>query len=269
MSAAPVHGRRHAIVASTLLYVIAFNLVFFVQELFLVLPKSLTPGLEATLYHNNHRWTGDSPLAALFQGTGAIATLVLGTFAYFASAPNRVSSPRVRLLLFWLAYCGWFMALPQFVIGALSPRSDVGMAMGWFAWSQATKNAIALAAFASTLPLGYVLARRLLTFAHDAGQVASAGARTRFVFVHATMPALLAIVPIIAYRVPREWIEVVFLPVMVAVVGVAWMQAFAWRVAPPGDLAPAPLRSSTWPIVTAVALLMVFQLVLRPGIVFP
>ncbi len=30
--------------ASALLYALAFNLVFFVQELFLVLPKALTPG---------------------------------------------------------------------------------------------------------------------------------------------------------------------------------------------------------------------------------
>ncbi|WP_157123717.1 hypothetical protein [Allosphingosinicella indica] len=36
---------------STLLATLAFNLVFFVQELFLVLPKALTPGLNPTLYH--------------------------------------------------------------------------------------------------------------------------------------------------------------------------------------------------------------------------
>src|SRR5690606_22846652 len=42
---------------SALLYTIAFNLVFFIQELFLVLPKAFTPGLRPTLYHNNHDWT--------------------------------------------------------------------------------------------------------------------------------------------------------------------------------------------------------------------
>jgi hypothetical protein len=34
----------HAI-GSTLLYTLAFNLTFFIQELFLVVPKALTPGL--------------------------------------------------------------------------------------------------------------------------------------------------------------------------------------------------------------------------------
>jgi hypothetical protein len=63
---------------SALLYTMAFNLVFFVQELFLVLPKAFTPGLRPTLFHNNHLWEGEHPLASLFQGTGALATFLLG-----------------------------------------------------------------------------------------------------------------------------------------------------------------------------------------------
>jgi hypothetical protein len=38
-------------VTSALLYTLAFNLIFFIQELFLVLPKALTPGLRPTLFH--------------------------------------------------------------------------------------------------------------------------------------------------------------------------------------------------------------------------
>lgn len=37
-------------VASALLYTLAFNSIFFTQELFLVLPKALTPGLRPTLF---------------------------------------------------------------------------------------------------------------------------------------------------------------------------------------------------------------------------
>jgi len=45
-------------IASALVYAVAFNVTFFVQELFLVLPKAFTPGLRPTLYHNNHTWEG-------------------------------------------------------------------------------------------------------------------------------------------------------------------------------------------------------------------
>ena len=51
------------IVHSMLAFVLAFNLTFFIQELFLVLPKSMAPGLTATLFHNNHDWTGSNPIA--------------------------------------------------------------------------------------------------------------------------------------------------------------------------------------------------------------
>ncbi len=46
------------VLQSALLCAFAFNLIFFIQELFLVVPKALTPGLRPTLFHNNHHWTG-------------------------------------------------------------------------------------------------------------------------------------------------------------------------------------------------------------------
>ena len=45
---AGVRADWRLIADSALLYALAFNLVFFVQELFLVVPKALTPGLRPT-----------------------------------------------------------------------------------------------------------------------------------------------------------------------------------------------------------------------------
>src|ERR1700733_13788686 len=66
-------------ITSALLYALAFNLIFFIQELFLVLPKAFTPGLRPTLFHNNHRWEGDNSLASLFQGTGALGIFLIAS----------------------------------------------------------------------------------------------------------------------------------------------------------------------------------------------
>ena len=49
------------VVASALLCALAFNLTFFWQELWLVIPKALTPGLHPILFHNDHDWTGSAP----------------------------------------------------------------------------------------------------------------------------------------------------------------------------------------------------------------
>ena len=110
------------------------------------------------------------------------------------------------------------------------------------------------------------LTRALLAVAERPEQIDTASARTRFVFFSAALPALAGAILSIAFRVPREWIEVVLLPAWVAILGIAWMQAGAWRIE---DVHAGGSRSSvTVPLVAVVMLLLVFQLVLRPGIAF-
>lgn len=255
-------------VASILLYVLAFNVTFFVQELFLVLPKALTPGLQPTLFHNNHSWEGTHPLASLFQGTGALATLLVGIAAGAWLRYNRTGPAWWRLLVFWMAFSGVFMALPQAVIGALVPQGDVGMAMTYFGLGSTAKAAVALLALAAMPLFALWLLRPLLELAEDPAQVAGASARTRFVWLAAALPALLAIVLIVPFRVPREWVEVLLLPVIVTVAGLGWMQAGAWWI---GNIR-LTAGHRDWPIgsllVGTLVLLAVFQLVLRPGIAF-
>lgn len=253
---------------SVLLYTLAFNLVFFVQELFLVLPKAFTPGLRPTLFHNNHRWQGEHALASLFQGTGALATFVLGLGCLFLLRRGVGRATAMRLFLIWLAYCGVFMALPQVVVGALSSGSDVGMAMDYFRLSATAKNIAALLALAAIPLFAREFSRHLLGLASKSAQLASAGARSRFIFQAATLPALAAIVPILPFRMPREWIEVLFLPVVVAGVGMFWIQSGAWRLRAIEATGLPVAVSLAYPLAAVIVLLLIFQLLLRPGVPF-
>lgn len=251
---------------SALLYTLAFNLTFFVQELFLVVPKGFTPGLHPVLFHNDHTWQGTHPLARLFQGTGIAATSLSAAVSALLLARRPRSMAR-GLFLLWMVFCGAFLALPQLVIGALSSRSDAGMAMEFFHLGQPARTAAALLALAVVPPLGLWLGRRLLGFA-DAATLESAWGRARFVATLGTLPALLALPLIVCFRVPREPIEVVGVPVVVTWIGVSWMQAGAWSqrgVAPNGASSLPTLR---FPLTATLLLLLVFQLVLRPGIRF-
>ncbi|HEX7803613.1 MAG TPA: hypothetical protein VF471_12740 [Pseudoxanthomonas sp.] len=252
---------------SALLYTLAFNVAFFVQELFLVLPKAFTPGLQPTLFHNNHRWEGEHPLASLFQGTGALATLVMGLAILLLLRRGVGRSFGMRLLLIWLAYCGVFMALPQVVVGALSGGSDLGMAMGYFQFGTSAKSIAALLALGVVPLFAREFCKHLLSLATPA-QLAGAGARSRFILQIAALPALMAIVLILPFRVPREWLEVLFLPAVVFLTGIPWVQAGAWRVRKVESARLAPSSSMAYPLTAAVLLLAVFQLVLRPGIAF-
>jgi hypothetical protein len=250
-------------VYSLLAYVLAFNLIFFIQELFLVLPKALVPGLIPTLYHNNHRWAGVAPIADLFQGTGALAILLSGLlFAVIASRQERPS-----WLVLWMAFHGLFQSLPQFVIGAISEHQDVGNAYDYLGLGWAGETLLALVALAAMPVAGAWLGVRFLAAAWEPGQVASRSARYGYLLRLAGMPALAAIPVLILFRIPREPVEVLAPPVLVAMLGYGWLQIAAFR---PGSIAArgkAPDRFG--PLLAAVAaLLAFFQLVLRPGITF-
>ncbi len=258
---------RQLTIMSALLYVLAFNLTFFIQELFLVLPKAFTPGLRPTLFHNDHHWEGQNALASLFQGTGALATLLAGGVCALLLRRGVGRSAAARLFLFWMAYSGMFMALPQVVIGAISDQSDLGMAMVYFGLSPAARTAAALAALAAIPPIAIRLSRLLLLQVADAEHTGNARGRNLFLFKTATLPALLALPVIVLFRIPREWIEVLLVPVVVTIIGLAWIQAGAWSMNGKGPGAAAA-GSMAWILGAVVGLLLIFQLVLRPGIHF-
>jgi hypothetical protein len=255
-------------IMSVLMYALAFNLTFFIQELFLVLPKAFTPDLRPTLFHNNHSWDGSNPLASLFQGTGALATLLSGGICAVLLGGGVGRSVAQRLFLFWMAYSGVFMALPQVVIGALSDQSDIGMAMSYFDLGTTSKTLAALVALA-LIPLAAGWLRKLLLGRlGGAALSASAKGRQHFVFASATLPALLALPLITLFRIPREWIEVLLVPLVVSVVGLVWIQAGAWRSDGKTIGDNAVVESLASPLAAVLSLLLIFQLLLRPGIRF-
>ncbi|MDP9421607.1 MAG: hypothetical protein M3Q19_02020 [Pseudomonadota bacterium] len=251
------------VVHSMLAYVLAFNLTFFIQELFLVLPKAMVPGLRPILYHNNHNWYGEAEIAELFQGTGALAILLSGLLFGWIVARQQ----RPALFPLWMAFNGLFQSLPQFIVGAIVPENDMGRAYDYLGIGPVGEAIMALAALAAMPFAGLWLGRRFLATAWEAAPVASARTRFGYLLRMAGLAALAALPIIILYRVPRELIEVLSAPVLVPLFGYGWMQLAAFRSGnikgqgqPPAGLKPLALA--------AIALLIFFQLVLRPGISF-
>jgi len=254
--------------ASALIYTLAFNLIFFIQELFLVLPKAFTPGLRPTLFHNNHSWDGDSPLVKLLQGSGALATFITASVCALLLQRGWGRTSTSRLFLIWLAYNGFFQSLPQVVIGAFIPANDVGMAMDYFGLGSTAKMTAAMVAGLAIPLIAVALTRPLLSLAEDTVETGSGLARTGFIFRAATLPAVVAVALIIPFRVPRNWIEVVMVPVVVTCIGIIWIQSSAWLIRNVSVSGNSRNMSVTRLAGAVVALLLVFQLVLRPGIHF-
>jgi hypothetical protein len=259
------------ILSATLFCALAFNLSFFVQELFLVVPKAMVPGLHATLYHNNHDWTGDAPIVPLLQGTGAIGTLIVGlVFAGLLAGAARRSMPpstTARLFLFWMAFQGLYQFLSQIVIGTILPQNDVGRALGYLGFSSIAKWAAGLLALAAMIAAGVWLMRKAIALIGTAHETARGTARLGFIFRIVTLPALLSVPLLIPFREPRNIVEVLLIPAIVTVCGILWIQLSAGF----GPVSPQPARSAPSILIPFGALLLVlavFQLVLRPGIAF-
>ena len=248
---------------SMLAYVLAYNITFFIQELFLVLPKSMVPGLTTTLYHNNHEWTGPAPVAELYQGTGGLAILISGLIFSTIAATRKNPS----FFVLWMAFNGLFQSLPQFIVGAIAPGNDVGRAYDYLGLGTVGETLLALVALAAMPVAGVMLGRQFLSAAWDQRQLGSYCCRFGFLLRIAGLPALAALPIIILFRVPRELVEVLAPPVLVPLFGYGWLQLAAFK--PAGAKARGVRPESVMQLfVAATALLAFFQLVLRPGITF-
>lgn len=253
--------------ASALAYALAFNLIFFVQELFLVVPKAMTPGLKPTLFHNNHDWSGENPLAELFQGTGALATVLVGLMFLVWATRRTPRSLGLRLFVTWMALLGLLEALPQVLIGTVIPQNDVGRAMIYLGFGEAAKVAASVAAMVAMALAAGIVSPLFLTLSPGADTQAPRG-RARTVFRYAVLPAWLAVALIIPFRVPGPLVEILFPPVVATLAASIWLQAWSWH-APRGPAGPPTSRWSVLALLAALGLVLAaFHLVLRPGVAF-
>jgi len=253
--------------ASMLAFALAYNLIFFVQELFLVVPKAMTPGLRPTLFHNNHDWQGDSPLAELFQGTGAVATVVVG-LAFLVWATRR--APRqlgLRLFVTWMGLLGLLEALPQVLIGTVIPQNDVGRAMAYLGFHDVAKLAACVAAMIAMALACGVVAPLFLSLVPGADTQGPRG-RARAVFRYAVLPAVVAIAVITPFRLPGPPIEILFPPGVAILASATWLQAWSWHAPRAPAAAPRPRWSIPALLVALAVMLAIFQIVLRPGVAF-
>ena len=253
--------RRRSILGSVVLCALAFNLVFLWQELWLVIPKALTPGLHPVLFHNNHEWTGHAANVELLQGSGAVATFGIGVIFTAILASGSRLGPTIRLLCFWLAFEGLNQAFTQLAIGLVIPGNDVGRALAYLGVGRAGHVAIAVVGVAALAMSGKALAA---LFPGDASDRVEASGRSWIIL----LSALLSILLIIPFRLPRNPIETALIPLIVNGIGAGWtILGFALAARNMVGTGPGGPKL-TVPALCLIALLLIFQLILRPGIPF-
>ena len=170
-----------ALINSAVMYSLAFNLVFFIQELSLVLGKKYL-GLTAYLYHNNHSWDGSHPMESFMQGSGALAIFVFGILCLGLFYMIRGSRSIWKVLVMWLAFNGLIQSVPQVMVAFFARYTDVGQALSdYLKLGETTLALLAVTSIVATILISISFSRLLLELAPSEMAVATPKSRTSFV----------------------------------------------------------------------------------------
>ena len=257
----------NTLINSAILYALAYNLVFFLQEVFLVLGKKAL-GLGAYLYHNNHTWEGEHPMMNLMQGSGALAIFLVGLVCLVLYRFIKNSQSIWKLFVLWLAFHGLVQSIPQVTVAYLAPSTDVGEALvGYLNLGQPLLIALALICIFATPMVNILFGRLLLEFAPKNVDLNNPKARVKYIRYIAVGAALGGSILIIPFRMPP--ISQAITPFIVFVYSIPWIWSSA-NVTKHVKHTPNRIDEKIYwfPIVLLILLLIFFQLVLVPGVKF-
>lgn len=256
-----------ALLNSAVLYALAYNLIYFLQELFLVLGKNAL-GLEAYLYHNNHNWVGEHPMTSLMQGSGALAIFIIGILCLVGLSRFKDSNSSWRAFMLWMAFHGLMQSVPQLMVAFFAPTTDVGQALvGYLDIGQTALASLAIISMIAIALLSIWFARPLLNLAPLEAENEHPKFRLKYTRFTAFGAALLGSILIIPFKVPPMVQGLT--PFLLLVFSVPWL----WSASPyVKNIKTTSNRINDqiqWiPIVLLLVLLLCFRFVLAPGIKF-
>ena len=268
-SLAPPKGivKKATLINSAIFYALAYNIIFFLQELFLTLGKKIL-GLKSILYHNNHTWEGEHPLLLLMQGSGALAIFLIGLICLVILRTISKSRSEWKLFVLWLAFHGLIQSVPQVLIACMDQSTDVGEALvGYLNLSPTSLIVLAGLSMLSTAMISIWFCKPLLGFISWDSGLNNAKGKLRYILSIAVGAALLGSVLVVPFRIPP--VSQAIAPFIVFVFSIPWI----WSAAPvsqPIECSDNGINESIYwgPIVLLMLLLIFFRLVLAPGLEF-
>ena len=252
---------------SAVLFALAFNLIFFLQEVFLVLGKKAL-GLQAFLYHNNHNWVGEHPMTSLMQGSGALAIFLIGLIFLVIFRFIRNSGSIWKLFVLWLAFHGLLQSIPQVMAAYFSPGTDVGDALvGYLNLSQPLLIILAITSTTATALVSIWFSGKLLELAPIEADLNNPKLKLKYIRLIAVGAAVLGSLLVLPFRIPP--IGLAAAPFIVSVFSIPWIWSAAAVSKPIRHTSNRLNEKIYWgPIIFLVPLLIFFRLVLAPGVEF-
>ena len=252
------------IINSAVLYALAFNIIFFIQELFLALGKRWL-GLKAVLYHNNHNWIGEHPMDDLAQGYGAVAIFITGIICLVFARMIRTSKHWIQLFFLWMSFQGFAQSVPQFITAFMAPDTDTGQAFTYLGVGEAAGWIIAVMSIIFMLMIGSLFSKFLLQLAPSGLATENARASFGYLARMVLLASFIGIALIIPFRI-MPW-DRAMAPVLVTLLTIPMVFANAWKIKP---IVPVnnDINKKIFiiPIILLLILLLIFQLILAKGV---
>lgn len=252
------------IVNSAVLYALAFNIVFFIQELFLALGKRWL-GLRAVLYHNNHNWYGEHPMDDLAQGYGAVAIFITGIICLAIARKMKTSTHWIQLFFLWLSFQGFAQSIPQFITAFMAPDTDTGQAFNYIGLSQTAGWLIAIISMIAMLFICSMFSKFLLQLAPSGKITENTRSRFGYLFRIALVASIIGVMLIIPFRI-MPWGRAMA-PLFATLLSVPMVYAHAWKLRPFTPI-NSDINKNVFliPIAMLIVLLLIFQLILAKGV---
>ena len=256
------------LINSAILYSLAFVVTFFVNEISLAVTGSLM-GLNPVLYHNKIAFTSlsnDTQLIAFIAGPAA--SLLLGTAALLISFRIKKLSGNARLFILWLYINGITLFLSQVPNLPFENSNDLGKAIGVISISPTILNLFAVLSLLLLILLGMYSIKPFLSFAVTSESISTARQRRYFIFKIGIIPWLVGAVLSFPFRVPPLGWEYLILPVSNGMV-VVWTYIGARGIGLNKIDENGKISKVNYKLIFIwLFLIIIFQLVLRPGINF-
>ncbi len=257
----------YSILNSAVAYALAYNVIFFFQELFLVLGKK-SLGLKATLYHNNHNWEGHHDMDALMQGSGALAIFIIGLICLFWFQRIRNGRSSMKLFALWMAFQGLTQSLLQVMVAFFDPGTDVGQALvGYWHINNNLLIAMAILSIICTILVCIWCIKPMLELSPEVTSLSNPNNRIKYIRFVVVGGAFLGCLLIIPFRVPP--ITQAISPFLLFVFTIPWIWSMSYSVTPQSQVVNGLKDNVLWTsMVLLMVLLLVFRLLLAPGIEF-
>jgi hypothetical protein len=263
-----LNQKTNVTINSAVLYVVAFLITTIIHELAHAVAGAIH-GSSPVLHHNYVAHFAKEPLSSIQSTTiamaGPVVSLLQGLIAGFAFLKSQQRDIK-NLLLLWLCILGFNNFLGYLMTGPLFQNGDVGRAYQLLNTPLWFQLAAALASSLLLLLLAYKLTAPFLNFSFQPSWVESAASKKNFSFHILILPWLVGSGVVTILYLPIVAIVSIIYPIMSGMVFIfPWQNARNVQrveIATSDGLGRLSLAS----VAVLVILIMVFKLVLAPGI---